>query len=409
MLKRGTARLKGPGRARCVTMPERTIYFDYNATTPLDADVRAAMLPFLDEIWGNPSSVHHLGRRARAMLDEFRERAAAILRCKPSEVVFTSGGTESNALAVLGTARALRQRGRHLITTPIEHHSVLAAFRYLAENEGFELTFLPVDRQGRVDPSDLVRALRSDTILVSVMAANNEIGTLQPVAELGALCRERGVVFHTDAAHWFGKEPFHAVAQFNADLVSGCAHKLHGPKGAGFLFIRSPFKPHPILPGGGQENERRSGTENLAAIAGLVTALERFVSPPVFPAEKLRNMTRRIESALRRVPDCVIYARDAPRLANTVGFAVPGTDASDVLAALDLEGICASSGAACSAGSLEPSHVIRAVTGDDQQARALVRFSLGRENCEEEVDAALEVVLDVYKRLANRQHFPENL
>jgi cysteine desulfurase len=390
-------------------MPKRTIYFDYNATTPLDPTVRAAMLPFLDEIWGNPSSVHHVGRRARALLDEFRERAAGVLRCKPSEVVFTSGGTESNALAIFGTARLLRHRGRHLITSAVEHHSVLGAFEYLATQEGFELTLLPVDNAGRVAVEDLRRALRNDTILVSVMAANNEIGTLQPVAELGAVCRERGVVFHTDAVHWFGKEPFEAIGQFNADLVSGCAHKLHGPKGAGFLYIRSPLKPHPLLPGGGQENERRAGTENLAAIAGLVTALEQFVSPPVFPPQTLRSLVHRIEIALAEIPDCVVFAKDVPRLSNTIAFAVPGTDASDVLAALDIEGICASSGAACSAGSLEPSHVVRALGHDDFLARALVRFSLGRENTLEDVETALAVLSDIYRRRSSSQQMLEKV
>lgn len=403
--------MKAPARSGAngrgfVAMPERTIYFDYNATTPLDPDVRAAMLPFLGEIWGNPSSVYQVGRRARAMLDEFRERAAAVLRCKPGELVFTSGGTESNALAIFGTARLLRERGRHLITSAVEHQSVLAAFEYLARHEGFELTILPVDRSGRVASEDLRRALRPDTILVSVMAANNEIGTLQPVAELGAICRERGVVFHTDAAHWFGKETFQGVGQFHADLVSGCAHKLHGPKGAGFLYMRSPLKPHPILCGGGQENELRAGTENLAAIAGLVTALERFVSPPVFQKDVLEGLVGRLERAILEIPGCVLFARNVPHLSNTIAFAVPGTDSSDVLAALDLEGICASSGSACSAGSLEPSHVVRALGFGENHARALIRFSLGRENTEEEVAIVTDVLLDFFSR---RTRCEENL
>ena len=209
----------------------RTIYFDYNATTPLDPAVRDAMLPFLGEIWGNPSSVHHVGRQARALLDDARDRAAKFLGAKPSEIIFTSGGTESNNLAIFGTARLLKPKGRHLITSTIEHHAVLHCFDYLEKKEGFEVTRLPVDSDGRVSPDDLKKAIRPDTILVSVMAANNEIGTIQPVAELGAICRERGIVFHTDAVQWFGKEPFENIGQFNADLVSVCAHKFHGPKG----------------------------------------------------------------------------------------------------------------------------------------------------------------------------------
>ena len=205
-------------------MSVKTIYFDYNATTPLDAVVRDAMLPYLDEVFGNPSSVHHVGRRARALLDDARDRVASLWGSKPSEVVFTSGGTESANLAVFGVARLLRHKGRHIITSAIEHHAVLHCCEYLVKNEGFEATYLPVNPEGRVSVESLEAALRPDTILVSIMAANNETGTVQPIAELGALCQERGVLFHTDAVQWFGKEPFTRISQFNADLVSVCAH-----------------------------------------------------------------------------------------------------------------------------------------------------------------------------------------
>ncbi|HEX9047742.1 MAG TPA: cysteine desulfurase family protein, partial [Verrucomicrobiae bacterium] len=215
----------------------RTIYFDYNATTPLDPAVRDAMLPFLDEVWGNPSSVHHVGRKARALLDDARDRVAKFLAAKPSEIIFTSGGTEANNLAIFGTARMLRSKGKHVITSTVEHHAVLQCFDYLEKKEGFEVTRLPVDGNGRVAVADFERSVRSDTVFVSVMAANNEIGTLQPVNEIGALCRERGIIFHTDAVQWFGKEPFANIQQFNADLVTVCAHKFHGPKGAGLLYI----------------------------------------------------------------------------------------------------------------------------------------------------------------------------
>lgn len=216
-----------------------TVYFDYNATTSLDPQVREAMLPFLDGIFGNPSSVHHVGRRARSLLDDARDRMATVLGSKPSEVIFTSGGTESSNLAIFGAARLLKPKGRHIITSVIEHHAVLHCFQYLARKEGFEVSYLPVSREGMVSPDDLKKALRPDTTLVSVMAANNEIGTLQPVAELGAICHERGVLFHTDAVQWFGKEPFQNIHQFNADLVSICAHKFHGPKGSGGRFLSS--------------------------------------------------------------------------------------------------------------------------------------------------------------------------
>lgn len=362
-----------------------THYFDYNATTPLDPLVRAAMLPFLDDVWGNPSSLHHVGQRARSLLDDFRDRAARFIGSKPSEVVFTSGGTESNNLAIFGAARLLRSKGRHLITSAVEHHAALHCFEYLAKKEGFELTVLPVDSEGRVSVDSLRAALRADTVLVSIMAANNEIGTLQPVAELGALCRERGVLFHTDAAQWFGKEPFTNIHQFNADLVSICAHKFHGPKGAGALFIRSPLLPDPIIFGGGHENERRAGTENLPAIAGLVTALENFVKPPVFPRERMAALTIQLAASVSNCPGARLVGSQTHRLQNTVSFVVEGTDSFALLAGLDVEGICASAGAACSAGSLEPSHVVSALGLNRDLARALVRFSLGRETTDEEV------------------------
>jgi cysteine desulfurase len=379
----------------------RSIYFDYNATTPLDAQVREAMMPFLGEVWGNPSSVHHIGRKARAFLDEFRERTAKVLGCRPSEVIFTSGGTESANLAIFGAARALKPKGRHIITSAVEHHAVLHSFQYLAKHEGFEATILPVNREGLISPGDLRAALRPDTVLVSLMAANNEIGTIQPVAELGKICRERGVLFHTDAVQWFGKEPFSGVLQFNADFVSICAHKFHGPKGAGALFIKSPQHPDPILFGGSHENERRAGTENMAAIAGFVEALECFVLKPVFSQEKLAPISTRLIKLIERIPGVHFVGPREDRLANTVSFLVEGADSISLLANLDLEGICASSGSACSAGSIEPSHVISALGYDRELANSLVRFSLGRDSSLEEVEFA-EKVLPVVVHRAQR-------
>jgi len=375
----------------------RTIYFDYNATTPLDPAVRDAMLPFLSEIWGNPSSVHHVGRRARAALDEARERAAKVLGCKPSEIIFTSGGTESNNLAIFGTARLLKSKGRHLITSAVEHHAVLHCFDYLEKNEGFEVTRLPVNSEGSVSVDDLKRAMRPDTVLVSIMAANNEIGTIQPVSELGAVCRERGIVFHTDAVQWFGKESFQVVSQFNADLVSVCAHKFHGPKGAGLLYIKSPLHPVPVVVGGGHEIERRAGTENLAGIVGMVEAMERFLSPPVFKSGDLKPLTQQLIDRIVKIKGVEFVGSLNQRLANTVAFVVNGTDSIILLGGLDIEGICASSGSACSAGSLEASHVISAL-GKPDSASALVRFSLGRESTPEEVDIVCRLLPKVIRR-----------
>jgi cysteine desulfurase len=384
----------------------RTIYFDYNATTPLDPAVRAAMLPFLGEVWGNPSSVHHVGRKARALLDDARDRAAKFLGAKPSEIIFTSGGTEANNLAIFGTARRLKSKGKHLITSVVEHHAVLQCFDYLEKWEGFSVTRLPVDTDGRVSANDFKKSIRPDTVLASVMAANNEIGTLQPVAEIGAVCRERGIFFHSDAVQWLGKEPFDNLGQFNADLVSVCAHKFHGPKGAGLLFLKSPLQPDPILFGGGHENERRAGTENLAAIIGLVAALEKFVAPPVFSAKKLWPFAARLRAVIENIPGCELVSPRENSLANTVAFVVRGSDGIALMAGLDMEGICASSGSACSAGSLEPSHVILAL-GKKESANSLVRFSLGRETTEAEVDFVGAALPEIIRR-AQRGGMPAN-
>lgn len=376
----------------------RTIYFDYNATTPLDSGVREVMLPFLTEFWGNPSSVHHVGQHARAVLDDLRDRGARALKAKPSEVIFTSGGTESNNLAIFGAARMLASKGKHLITSTIEHHAVLHCFDYLETKEGFLVTRLPVDSTGRVSVDQLKKAIRPDTTMASIMAANNEIGTIQPVAELGAACRERGIIFHTDAVQWFGKEPFSTIDQFNADLVSVCAHKFHGPKGAGLLYIRSPLHPDPILFGGGHENERRAGTENLPAVAGLIEAFERFVSIPVFDKAKLSPLATKLINAIDSIPGLQLVGSRQDRLVNTVSFVVAGADSIALMACLDLEGICASSGSACSAGSLEPSHVVSALGIEPRVANSLVRFSLGRDSTEMEVDFVIAALPEVIRR-----------
>lgn len=356
------------------------------------------MLPFLDEVWGNPSSIHHVGRKARALLDDARDRAANVLGCKPGEVIFTSGGTESVNLALFGAARRLKSKGRHLITSSIEHPAALHSCQYLSRNEGFEVTVLPVNPEGFVSPDSLKETLRPDTILVSIMAANNEIGTIQPVAELGALCRERDVLFHTDAVQWFGKEPFNGIQQFNADLVSICGHKFHGPKGAGVLFSRSPLHPEPLLFGGSHENERRAGTENLAAIMGFVLALELFVRRPVFSKPDLTPLSGRLIAAIDRIPGARFVGSRHQRLTNTVSLVVEGADSIALLAGLDLEGICASSGSACSAGSLEPSHVISALGLNDSLAGSLIRFSLGRKSSLDEVDYVSAVLRSVVGR-----------
>jgi cysteine desulfurase len=279
---------------------------------------------------------------------------------------------------------------------------VLRPCEYLAEHEGFELTCLPVDSAGLVSPEALKQALRKDTILVSIMAANNEIGTVQPIAELGAVCQEHGVKFHTDAVQWLGKEPFANLDQFNADLVSICAHKIHGPKGAGVLFVKSPLFLDPILLGGSHENERRAGTENLAGITGMVAALEHFVREPVFPRRTLMALTGRLAEALDKIDGVKTIGSRERRLPNTVSFVAEGTDNIALLAALDLDGICASGGSACSAGSLQASHVAKAIGIDEALGRSLVRFSLGRESSILEVERAVALLPGIIQRVRSK-------
>jgi cysteine desulfurase len=356
------------------------------------------MMPFFGEVYGNPSSVHHVGRQARAILDDARDRVAKVWQCKPSEVVFTSGGTESNNLAIFGTARVLAGKGKHIITSTIEHHAVLHCFQYLEKKEGFSVTYVPVNTDGLINPADVKAAIRPDTTFVSIMAANNEIGTIEPVAEIGGICRERGIIFHTDAVQWFGKEPFENIAQFNADLVSFCAHKLHGPKGVGALYIKSPLHPDPIIFGGGHENERRAGTENLAAVIGLAEAMERFVKTPVFAREQLLKITNELAGSVSQIEGVHLRGSQTNRLSNTIAFTVDGADSITLLAGLDIDGVCASSGSACSAGSLEPSHVITALGVEKDEANSLVRFSLGRDSTVDEVREGVPILEAVVKR-----------
>ena len=367
------------------------------------------MLPFFGPAFGNPSSVHHVGRIARAGLDDARERISAALRCKPSEIVFTSGGTESVNLAVFGVARLLRQKGRHIITSAVEHHAVLHCCKYLEEREGFRITYLPVNSEGVVSVDCLEKAISPDTILVSIMAANNETGTIQPITALGAVCQSRGIIFHTDAVQWFGKEPVSSIHQFNASLVSICAHKFYGPKGAGALFIKSPLVLDPILFGGSHELERRAGTENLAGIIGLAYAVERFLNPPIFPKEMLTSLTGHLAFSLSSLPGVLRLGSSSQRLSNTLAVSIAGCDSFSLVAALDLEQICVSSGAACSSGSLEPSHVLAAMGLPRETTNSLIRFSLGRESTLEEVKTIISALPQIIRRVKEASKVSSNL
>ncbi len=377
------------------------IYLDHAATTPLRPDVLEAMLPYLSEHHGNPSSIHASGRRARQGLDEAREQIAAALACRPREIVFTSGGTESDNLALKGVAWAGSGNGRHVITSGVEHKAVMNAAAML-ERHGFTITYLPVDRYGRVDPTDVAAAITGATTLVSIQAANNEVGTIQPVAEIGAVCRERGIPFHTDAVQ---AAAFAAPTPdaWQATLVSLSAHKLGGPVGVGALHVRQGTAMVPQLNGGSQERQRRAGTENVAGIVGFAAAIRLAYEAPV-DVTPLRD---RLIGGLTDLDGVELTGHPVDRLPNSASVVIEGIEGGDLVAALDLEGIEASTGSACTTGSVEPSHVLRAMGIDPQLAHGSLRLTLGRETSEADVDRTLEVLAQVVPRLrATREPAP---
>ena len=386
------------------------IYLDHNATTPLSPEARAAMEPFLGQ-GGNPSSVHAEGRQARGAVDDARDRVAALLGARPGEIVFTSGGTESANLALRGLARAHAAKGRHLVTAATEHHAVLETLEALGK-EGFEPTILPVDAAGRVDPAAFAAALRPDTVLASVMTANNETGTRQPVAALAALAAARGVLFHTDAVQSAGKE---ALPNLKSGLaaLSLTAHKFSGPVGAGILWLRGGLPLEKIAHGGAQENARRPGTENVAAIVGLAEALAQAEASRAAEAPRQAALVEALWNGLRGLPGARRNTPDDPalHLGNTlnVSFGEGGLDGEELLIALDLAGLAVSSGSACLVGSIQPSHVLRAMGVPDAAARATVRFSLGHGTTAAQVGEAARRTAAVVERqaaLASRNRHP---
>ncbi len=373
------------------------IYLDYNATTPLAPEALVAMRPFLEQHHGNPSSIHSAGRIARAAIDDARDRIARLLGAKPHEIIFTGGGTESDNLAILGLARQRAARGRHLITCATEHHAVLQACEHLHRHEGFRLTVLPVDAFGRITPEQVAAALTPETTLVSVMTANNETGTRQPVQEIGALCRAHGVLFHTDAIQSFGKEP---VSLENVDALSLAAHKFSGPKGVGVLYLHAGLALERLQHGGAHENERRPGTENVAAIAGLAAAAELAVRDLAVESVRQAALRDRLALGLRELfPTAIFNGHPTDRLANTLNVSFPGLDGEGLLIALDLAGLAVSSGSACMVGSVVPSHVLLAMGVAPEIAQATVRFSLGKGTTAAEIDEALARIAGVLARL----------
>jgi len=365
------------------------IYADHAATTPTRPEAIEAMNAYLQAGAYNPSSRHAEGRRAKAALDGARERVAALLGAKPREIVFTGGGSESDNLAIRGAARAARARGRHVLSAATEHHAVLHALDVLRD-DGFDVEIMAVDRDGRLDPERFVRALRPDTILASVMLANNELGTLQPVRELAAAARARGVVFHSDAVQAPGRVALD-VRALGVDLLSLSAHKFYGPHGVGVLYVREGTALMGLIAGGGQEFGLRAGTENVAGIVGLATALELATAEQALETARLAALRDRFEETLReRIPGLQVNAAGAPRLPNLSSISIPGADSEALTIRLDLEGVAVSTGSACASGAAEQSHVLRAV--GVPAGLATLRFSFGRSTGRQEVDALLDML-----------------
>ena len=376
-------------------MNMQRVYLDNNATSPLLPEVLEAMRPYYAERFGNASSIHQQGQHARAAVESARESVAALLNCRPAEIVFTSGGTEADNLAIFGIAAA----GDHVITSTIEHHAVLNACHQLERN-GVEVTFVPVDGSGRVDPADVKRALRANTKLISIMMANNETGVAQPVAEIGRIAAEADVYFHTDAVQAAGKLPVD-VAEIGCDLLSISGHKMHAPQGIGALYVRKGTLIKPMLFGGSHERQRRAGTENVPAIVGFGKAAEiavaAFENGEVARLEELRDRLQ--QAVLSEVDECEINGGDAPRVPTTTNIRFGHIEGEALVIALDLKGLSVSTGAACSSGTIEPSHVLTAMGLSPAQARGSLRFSLGKQNTQQDIEFAISMVPETVARL----------
>jgi len=379
------------------------IYLDYNATTPLCDVAREAMLPYLNRHFGNPSSIHAAGRDARAAIDDARDKLAALLHAKPSEIIFTSGATESCNLAVLGLARTRSARGGHIISNKAEHHAVLNAVEYLEKCEGFEVTWLNVSKNGMVDLNQLGGSIRPDTKLVSIMTANNETGVIQPMREISRICRERGVLLHSDTVQAFGKIDIDLSL---VDAASFAAHKFYGPKGAGFLFLRSGLPIQPIMFGGAHENQRRPGTENVAGIAGMAAAAQWALREVETEKQREAQLRDELWRGIGGVfPDAQQNGDPDHRLANTLNTSFIGVDSETMLMALDLEGICASSGSACMVGSVRASHVLLAMGLPMERASSAIRFSLGRWTTAQEIVTAAHALDRIAKRTKDAREY----
>ena len=372
------------------------IYLDHNATTPVRPEVRDRMLPFLGELFGNPSSAHSFGQEVKVQFEEARQRIADQLGASPAQIVFTSGGTESDNYAIKGTAFAA-EKG-HIITALIEHPAVLQTVSWLAK-KGFDASYVPVDSSGVVDPDEVKKALRPDTILVSIMHVNNEVGTIQPVEEIAAITKEAGVYFHTDAVQSFGKLPT-KVDDLGVDLLSVAAHKIYGPKGVGALYIRKGTRIDPLIIGGAQEKRRRSGTENIAGIVAFGEAIVQAEAEREQLYSRLTGLREKLAKGLTdRIPEVIINGDPSRTFPSTVSASVSHVEGESLLLSLDMEGIAVSTGSACSSGSLEPSHVLVTMGIETVLAQGTLRFSMGRETTDAQIDHLLEVFPPIVERL----------
>jgi len=376
----------------------RRIYLDHAATTPVRKEVVEAMMQVHTENWGNPSSIHYFGRPARKAMEEARERIAKAINADPREILFTGSGTEADNIAIVGGARANKKKGNHLITTAVEHHAVLDAFKQL-EKEGFEVTYLPVDADGRISVEDFKNALRDDTVLVSVMHGNNEVGTIMPVEEIGAICRERKVLFHTDAVQTIGKIPFDVKA-VNCDFAAMSGHKIYGPKGIGVLYMRRGVRTQPLYYGGGQERKLRPGTENVANIVGFATAIELAVTEMEEESARLSKLRDKlIDGVLSNIPETRLNGPREGRLPHNVNVSIEYIEGEALLLTCDMKGMAASSGSACTSGSLDPSHVLMAMGLTHTTAHGSLRLSLGKSTTEEDIDYIIRELQPIAERL----------
>ncbi len=376
---------------------ERVIYLDHAATTPVDPRVVEAMLPYFSQAYGNASSIYALGRAAHKALDEAREKVAAVLGCRPTEIIFTGCGSESDNLAIKGVAQANQKKGNHIITSAIEHHAVLHTCQYL-EKFGYEVTYLPVDQYGRVNPADVEQAITDRTVLVSIMYANNEVGTIQPISEIAQICRARRIPFHTDAIQAGGALDLN-VNWLGVDLLSLSAHKFYGPKGVGILYIRQGTRILPQMQGGSQERNRRAGTENVAGIVGAGEALRLAYAELEQNNTHVRTLRDQMIERLLTIPGAHLTGHPTERLPNNASFCFEGIEGESVLLNLDLLGIAASSGSACTSASLEPSHVLVAMGIPVELAHGSLRLTLGKENTQQDVDTVAEALPGIIEKL----------